>query len=466
MVSYILRRILSTLPVMAIVALFVFSLLYIAPGDPAVVIAGDQASPADVERIRQSLGLDRPFLVQFGTWVWHILHGDLGTSIFTSLPVSALIAQRIEPTLSLMVITLILTILIAVPLGVVAAWKAGSWVDRTIMGFAVFGFSVPVFVVGYVLAYVFALELEWLPVQGYTPLAQGFWPWLQNLILPSVALGCVYIALIARITRASMLEVLQQDYIRTARAKGLGQRSILFIHALKNAAVPIVTVIGIGIALLIGGAVVTESVFAIPGLGRLTVDAILRRDYPVIQGIVLMFSFLYTLVNLMVTSPTPWSTRGSAIDRLDHQHGAGAAGSCRRTASAGSAAPGGNPARCPRLPAQPSDRRDRRRIAALPRVGRDLRALSWDRRPDRTRARQAHAGALRGLLVRLRHARARHLFTRALRGTGLAHRRPFGGGTGLARRSRHRPRLGFCAVGGQHPDAVHGRADVATADPV
>jgi peptide/nickel transport system permease protein len=300
MLSYILRRILSTVPVMAIVALFVFSLLYIAPGDPAVVIAGDQASPADVEHIRQSLGLDRPFLVQFGSWVLHILQGDLGTSIFTSLPVTALIGQRIEPTLSLMVITLVLTISIAVPLGVVAAWKAGTWIDRVIMTFAVFGFSLPVFVVGYVLAYVFALEFEWLPVQGYTPLSQGVWPWLQNLILPSIALGCVYIALIARITRASMLEVLQQDYIRTARAKGLGQRGILFVHALKNAAVPIVTVIGIGIALLIGGAVVTESVFAIPGLGRLTIDAILRRDYPVIQGIVLLFSFLYVLVNLMV----------------------------------------------------------------------------------------------------------------------------------------------------------------------
>jgi peptide/nickel transport system permease protein len=300
MLSYILRRILATLPVMAIVALFVFSLLYIAPGDPAAVIAGDQASPADVERIRQSLGLDRPFLIRFGTWLWDILHGDLGTSIFTNLPVSSLIAQRIEPTLSLMMVTLVLTIIVAVPLGVVAAWKAGSWVDRTIMAFAVFAFSLPVFVVGYVLAYVFALQFEWLPVQGYTPLAEGFWPWLQNLILPAVALGSVYTALIARITRASMLEVLQQDYIRTARAKGLDQRSILFVHALKNAAVPIVTVIGIGIALLIGGAVVTESVFAIPGLGRLTIDAILRRDYPVIQGIVLLFSFLYVLVNLMV----------------------------------------------------------------------------------------------------------------------------------------------------------------------
>ncbi|MGY4307914.1 peptide/nickel transport system permease protein [Bradyrhizobium sp. USDA 4369] len=300
MLAYALRRVLSTLPVMAIVALFVFSLLYIAPGDPAVVIAGDQASPADVERIRANLGLDQPFLVQFGSWVWRLLHFDLGTSIFTNLPVAAMIAQRIEPTLSLMMVTLVLTIFIAVPLGVIAAWKAGTWIDRTIMAFAVFGFSVPVFVVGYILAYVFALQLDWLPVQGYTPLSQGVWPWLQNLILPAVALGCVYIALIARITRAAMLEVLQQDYIRTARAKGLGQGGILFIHALKNAAVPIVTVVGIGIALLIGGAVVTESVFAIPGLGRLTIDAILRRDYPVIQGIVLLFSFVYVLVNLLI----------------------------------------------------------------------------------------------------------------------------------------------------------------------
>src|ERR1700737_1004087 len=300
MLSYVIRRILATIPVMAVVALFVFSLLYIAPGDPAAVIAGDQATPADVERIRQSLGLDRPFLVQFGEWGWKIVHANLGPSMFTGLPVTKLIAQRIEPTLSLMAVTLVFAISVAVPLGVVAAWRAGSLLDRAIMAFAVLAFSLPVFVVGYLLAYVFALELEWLPVQGYTPLAAGFWPWLENLILPAVALGCVYIALIARITRASMLEVLQQDYIRTARAKGLGQRSILFVHALKNAAVPIVTVIGIGIALLIGGAVVTESVFAIPGLGRLTVDAILRRDYPVIQGIVLLFSFLYVLVNLMV----------------------------------------------------------------------------------------------------------------------------------------------------------------------
>jgi peptide/nickel transport system permease protein len=300
MFAYIVRRILATIPVMAIVALFVFSLLYIAPGDPAAVIAGDQATPADVERIRQNLGLDRPFLVRFGEWVWRILRGDLGVSIFTNLPVSTMIAQRVQPTLSLMVLTLLLAVTIAVPMGVVAAWRQGTLVDRAVMGFAVLGFSVPVFVVGYLLAYVFALELDWLPVQGYTSIDQGIWPWLENLILPAVALGGVYIALIARITRATMLEVLQQDYIRTARAKGAGQGSILFLHALKNAAVPIVTVIGIGIALLIGGAVVTESVFAIPGLGRLTVDAILRRDYPVIQGVVLLFSFVYVLVNLLI----------------------------------------------------------------------------------------------------------------------------------------------------------------------
>src|SRR3974390_1143386 len=236
MLNYVIRRILATIPVMAVVALFVFSLLYIAPGDPAAVIAGDQASPGDVERIRQSLGLDRPFLVRFGEWGWQILHGDLGTSIFTNLPVAVMIAQRIEPTLSLMAVTLTLAVTVAVPIGVVAAWRADTIIDRAIMAFAVLGFSVPVFVVGYVLAYVFALQLEWLPGQGYTPLSEGLLPWLENLILPAFALGCVYIALIARMTRATMLEVLQQDYIRTARAKGLGQSGILFLHALKNAA--------------------------------------------------------------------------------------------------------------------------------------------------------------------------------------------------------------------------------------
>jgi len=300
MLRFIIKRILATIPVMAIVALFVFSLLYVAPGDPAAIIAGDQATSADLDRIRQSLGLDRPFLVRFGEWFWRMLQGDLGASIFSGSPVVTIIRQRVEPTISLMLLTLTFAVATAVPMGVLAAWKAGTWVDRLFMSFAVLGFSVPAFVVGYLLAYVFALQLDWLPVQGYTPIARGFWPWFENLILPSITLGFVYIALIARITRASMLEVLQQDYIRTARSKGLAQPSILFVHALKNAAVPIVTVIGIGVALLIGGAVVTESVFVIPGLGRLTVEAILRRDYPVIQGIVLLFSFTYVLVNLLI----------------------------------------------------------------------------------------------------------------------------------------------------------------------
>jgi peptide/nickel transport system permease protein len=300
MLNYVLRRILATIPVMVVVALLVFSLLYIAPGDPAAVIAGDQATPADVARIRASLGLDRPFLIRFGEWSWQILHGDLGTSIFTNLPVATMIAQRVEPTLSLLAVTLTFAVTVAVPIGVVAAWRADTLIDRAIMAFAVLGFSVPVFVIGYVFAYVFGLELDWLPVQGYTPLTEGVAPWIENLILPALTLGCVYIALIARTTRAAMLEVLEQDYIRTARAKGIGQPGLLFVHALKNAAVPIVTVIGIGIALLIGGAVVTETVFAIPGIGRLTVDAILRRDYPVIQGVVLLFSFVYVVVNLLV----------------------------------------------------------------------------------------------------------------------------------------------------------------------
>jgi peptide/nickel transport system permease protein len=300
MFAYALRRVAATIPVILIVALFVFSLLYIAPGDPAAIIAGDQATPADVERIRASLGLDRPFLVRFFDWLWHVLNGDLGTSIFTNLPVTHMIAQRIEPTMSLMALTLTLSLSCAIPLGVIAAWKHGTFLDRFIMMTAVFGYSTPVFVVGYLLAYFFALRLDWLPVQGFTSISQGLFPFLRNLILPAVALGLVYMALIARITRATMLDVLAQDYVRTAKAKGVGQRGILFIHSLKNAAVPIITIVGIGFAALIGGAVVTESVFAIPGLGRLTVDAILRRDYPVIQGVVLMFSCVYVLVNLAV----------------------------------------------------------------------------------------------------------------------------------------------------------------------
>ena len=285
---------------MAVVAFVVFSLLYLTPGDPAAVIAGDAATDDDIRRIRAGLGLDQPFLVRFGGWVWGLMHGDLGISIFTNLPVTRLIGQRIEPTLSLTLCTLLVAVLAAVPLGVIAAARAGTWIDRMVMAFSVLGFSVPVFVLAYILILVFSIDLDWLPVQGYRPIREGLWEWARHLILPSAALGTVYIALIARITRASMLDVLAQDYIRTAQAKGLAPGSVLVGHALKNAAVPIMTIIGIGIALLIGGAIVTETVFAIPGIGRLTVDAILRRDYPIIQGVILIFSGAYVLINLAV----------------------------------------------------------------------------------------------------------------------------------------------------------------------
>jgi len=298
--AYVVRRLFATIVVMAVVALVVFLLLYLTPGDPAAILAGDAATSDDIRRIREKLGLDEPFLVRFGGWLWRLLHGDLGISIFTNLPVTHLIAQRIEPTLSLTLCTLLISVLVAVPLGVVAAARAGTWIDRAVMGFSVLGFSLPVFVLAYILILTFSIGLDWLPVQGYRPIRDGVWEWARHLVLPSTALGTVYIALIARITRASMLDVLSQDYVRTAQAKGLAPHAVLTGHALKNAAVPIVTVIGIGIGLLIGGAIVTETVFAIPGIGRLTVDSILRRDYPIIQGVVLLFSASYVLINLAV----------------------------------------------------------------------------------------------------------------------------------------------------------------------
>jgi len=274
--------------------------LYIAPGDPASIIAGDQASIEDIARIRASLGLDRPFLVRYLEWLQNAAQGELGHSIFTNLPVTAMIQQRLEPTISLMIFTLALSVLFAIPMGVIAAWYKNTWIDVATMAIAVVGFSTPVFILGYILAYVFALQMNLLPVQGFTPISQGFLPFLRTLVLPATALSLVYSALIARITRATMIEVLSQDYIRTANSKGVNQLRLLFIHSLKNSAIPIATIIGIGFATLIGGAVVTESVFAIPGLGRLTVDAILRRDYPVIQGVVLLFSFMYVFVNLLI----------------------------------------------------------------------------------------------------------------------------------------------------------------------
>jgi peptide/nickel transport system permease protein len=299
-IGYLLRRVLSTIPVLGLVAVFVFLLLQMTPGDPAIVIAGDYATTQQIEAIRQQLGLDRPVLEQMVAWFGRLAQGDLGTSIFSRLPVTALIAQRIEPTLLLTIYTIILSVAFAIPLGVVAAYRAGSWLDRAVMGFAVAGFSTPVFVVGFLLSYVFALELGWFPTQGFVPLKDGVLACLASLTLPAITLALLYAALLARVTRASMLEVLAEDYVRTAHAKGLAPQPVLVGHALKNAAVPIVTVIGVGIAALLGGVVVTETVFNIPGLGRLTADAIMRRDYPVVQGLILLFASVYVVINLLV----------------------------------------------------------------------------------------------------------------------------------------------------------------------
>jgi len=300
MTAFIFRRLAATLPVLLVVAVFVFLMLRLTPGDPAAILAGDAASAEQIERIRASLGLDRSIVAQFGIWFGNLLAGDLGESFYFKMKVTQLIGQRLEPTLALATLTIAIAVLVAVPLGVMAAWRFGGWFDRALMGFSVLGFSVPVFVLAYILIYIVSLKLGWLPVQGYRRLADGLGPFLRHLILPAITLSVIYIALIARVTRASVLEALGEDYIRTARAKGLSEVRVLVRHALANAAVPIATVIGIGIALLIGGVVVTESVYAIPGLGRLTVDAVLARDFPTIQGVILFFSFAYVLINLAV----------------------------------------------------------------------------------------------------------------------------------------------------------------------
>jgi peptide/nickel transport system permease protein len=300
MYAYIFRRLLATIPVMAIVAVFVFMMLRLTPSDPAAIIAGDFANDQQIAEIRQRLGLDQPIIKQFVLWVGKFMTGDFGESFFYKKQVSALIAERLQPTVSLSLLTILLTVLIAVPLGVLAAYKQGTWIDRIVMGFSVLGFSVPVFVIGYVLIYIFAIHLDWLPVQGYQRIGEGFWGWLERLILPAITLSIVFVAFLARMTRTSVLEVLNEDYIRTARAKGQIELKVLVKHALANAAVPILTVIGLTIASLIGGVVVTESVFTIPGLGLLTVDAVLARDYPTIQAVILLFSLAYVLINLGV----------------------------------------------------------------------------------------------------------------------------------------------------------------------
>ena len=300
MVIFVAKRLLATIPVILVVAVIIFLLLFLTPGDPAIVLAGDHATVDDIARIRTQLGLDQPIYLRFLIWLGQLGRGDLGMSIFSSIPVSQLILQRAEPTVSLALATLTIAIPTAIFLGVVGAWKAGKWLDRAVMLFAVVGFSTPIFVLGYCLIYLFAIELDLVPVQGFASIRQGVGPFVRSMILPAVTLAVIYVALLARITRTSMLEVLHEDYVRTARAKGVSEIKVLLFHGPRNAAVPIVTMIGISTALLISGSVVVESVYNLPGIGRLLIDAIVKRDYPVIQGVVLTFSFLYVVVNLLV----------------------------------------------------------------------------------------------------------------------------------------------------------------------
>ncbi|PZP90888.1 MAG: peptide ABC transporter [Variovorax paradoxus] len=296
----ILSRLLSSIPTLLIVAVIVFLMLRLSPVDPAAIMAGDLATPEMVAAIRADLGMDQPMHVQFWNWMVQLGQGDFGQSILSRQPVRELIWQRAEPTIALATTTLLLAVLVAIPLGVIAAWRHGGWLDRGVMLFSVLGFSVPVFVVSYVYIYVAAIQLQWLPVQGFAPLADGLGPFVRQLTLPTLALAFPYVALFARITRASLLNVLGEDYIRTAHAKGVAERTVLIKHGLRNAAVPIVSVIGTGFAALVGGVAVTESVFNIPGVGRLIVDAVLARDYPIIQGVIIVLAAMYVVVNLLI----------------------------------------------------------------------------------------------------------------------------------------------------------------------
>lgn len=300
MAVYLLKRIFALVPVLLLVSVFVFLLLRLTPGDPAAILAGDAATTEQLERIREAMGLNEPILTQYFTWMGKIMQGDLGVSLISGVPVLDMVSQRIGPTISIAVLTIIIAVLVAIPMGVIAAWRHRSWADYLVMSFSVLGFSVPVFLVGYVLLLIFSVNLGWLPVQGFRPISAGLGGFLERAILPALTLASIYIALIARMTRAAMLDVLGEDYIRTARAKGVSDRRLLFVHALKNAAVPVVTIVGTGFALLISGVVVTESIFNIPGIGRLTVDAVLARDYPVIQAMILLTSALYVFVNLLI----------------------------------------------------------------------------------------------------------------------------------------------------------------------
>jgi len=300
MMHYIVRRLFATLAVVTVVATLVFIMVRLAPGDPALAIAGDGASPEQLQHLRAQLGLELSLLRQFIIWASAMLTLDMGQSLYYQIPVTTLIGQRLAPTLTLAVLTLLLSVPLAVWLGALAAANQGKFLDRLINASAVLGFSIPVFVISYVLIWVAALKLGLLPVQGSGPTDAGWLARLKYFVLPTIGLAFGQVALLVRITRAAVIDALNEDYVKTARAKGASNSRVLWRHAVRNAAVPIVTIVGLSFAALIGGVVVTETVYAIGGLGKLTVDAVLARDFPVIQGLVVFFSVLYVLINLTI----------------------------------------------------------------------------------------------------------------------------------------------------------------------
>ena len=285
---------------MLLVATAVFLLLFLTPGDPAAVILGSDARPEQVAELRARLGLDQPVYVQLGNWYLRLLRGDLGQSIFENRPVTEAVWSRAEPTLLLTLLATLVAVTLGLTMGLIAALRRGRWQDTGAMVVAIGGVSMPTFWLGLNLIFVFGVLLGWLPVAGYEPLSSGLWESLRYLILPAVTLGLFQAALLARLTRSMMLETLGDDYVRTARAKGLAEHAVIMRHAFRNAAIPLLTVIGLIFAALMGGAVITEQVFNIPGVGRLLIQAVARRDYPVVQGVVMIVAGLYVLVNLLV----------------------------------------------------------------------------------------------------------------------------------------------------------------------
>jgi len=298
--AYLARRVVHLLPVMLVVVTIVFFLIHLIPGDPAAIMAGTDATSEDVAKMRHLMGLDRPLYEQYGIWLLRTLQGDLGNSIFLGRPVAVAILERLEPTILLTAFSLIVALLIGIPAGVLSGVHPNTWLDKLMMVIAILGVSIPAFWLGLNLIYIFSYKLRLFPPGNYVSLSASITTGIYYMILPSISLGFGQSALMARIVRSCMLEILAQDYIRTARAKGLQERSVIYIHALRNAMVPTSTVIGITIAVLMGGAVITETVFNIPGVGRLVISSVLRRDYPVIQGVILFIALVYVVINLLV----------------------------------------------------------------------------------------------------------------------------------------------------------------------